>query len=120
MAIINVVDGGYSVYNRDGLEVTLRSDGRVTWYPGGTFKTKCPVDTLYFPYDRIECDIVVQSWAYRRASMQFKVVIYTSRSLTIIYQPTNYRHYLLGIQRTDGGRVYKRQRVAGTRRYTDG
>ena len=31
--------------------VSLRSDGEMLWHPGGIYKTSCPLDVTYFPFD---------------------------------------------------------------------
>ena len=42
--------------------VSLRQDGRVTYWPGGLMKTKCQVDVTKFPFDSQTCDIEIEAW----------------------------------------------------------
>ena len=44
-------------------------DGRVHWEPGGVFKTMCPIEITYYPFDSQHCDLVYGAWAFHTAKM---------------------------------------------------
>ncbi|XP_011674151.1 neuronal acetylcholine receptor subunit alpha-7 isoform X3 [Strongylocentrotus purpuratus] len=45
-------------------KVTVTSEGLCEWIPPGIFKTSCPIDVTYFPFDIQECEIKFGSWTY--------------------------------------------------------
>ncbi|KAL8619422.1 hypothetical protein ACOMHN_011773 [Nucella lapillus] len=42
--------------------VVVQNDGKVTWYPGGLFKTFCSVDISRYPLDTQTCAVEILSW----------------------------------------------------------
>ncbi|XP_054756240.1 neuronal acetylcholine receptor subunit alpha-7-like isoform X3 [Lytechinus pictus] len=45
-------------------KVSVTDDGACEWIPPGIFKTSCPIDVSYFPFDIQECEIKFGSWTY--------------------------------------------------------
>ncbi|KAI8505529.1 Neuronal acetylcholine receptor subunit beta-4 [Branchiostoma belcheri] len=50
-------------------DVTVTSDGRVTWFQPGLFSSACEVDVSEFPYDRQTCKLSFSSWLYDGAHL---------------------------------------------------
>ena len=42
----------------------VSSDGTVFWMPPAIFKSTCPIDIVYFPFDVQECNLKLGSWTY--------------------------------------------------------
>ena len=42
----------------------IRSNGDVLWIPMAIFKSTCPIDILYFPFDQQTCELKFGSWTY--------------------------------------------------------
>lgn len=51
----------------------MAANGQVTWSPADIFTTSCVTDITYYPFDTQTCDIIVTSWGYTKAEMQFQV-----------------------------------------------
>ena len=47
------------------------ADGTVTWAPGFKWKTSCPVDLKYFPYDIQKCNVMFINWMYNGMAINF-------------------------------------------------
>ena len=45
-------------------KATIHSDGRVMWKPPAIYKSLCPIDVEFFPFDEQTCTIKVGSWTY--------------------------------------------------------
>uniref|UniRef100_T1JBH4 Neurotransmitter-gated ion-channel ligand-binding domain-containing protein n=1 Tax=Strigamia maritima TaxID=126957 RepID=T1JBH4_STRMM len=44
-------------------QIFLYNDGRVRWWPPGTFKSICPIDLKAFPFDQQTCHLYFESWS---------------------------------------------------------
>jgi hypothetical protein len=42
----------------------VNSDGKVFWPPPTKFRSTCPVDVTYFPFDDQICKLKLGSWTY--------------------------------------------------------
>lgn len=42
----------------------VSSDGEVFWMPPAIFKSTCPIDIVYFPFDIQTCKLKLGSWTY--------------------------------------------------------
>ena len=49
--------------HREAMAV-IQSNGEVLWMPAAIFKSTCPVDIFYFPFDSQECKLKFGSWTY--------------------------------------------------------
>jgi len=49
--------------HRDAMAV-VSSNGEVFWMPPAIFKSTCPIDIVYFPFDVQECKLKLGSWTY--------------------------------------------------------
>ncbi|XP_060079379.1 neuronal acetylcholine receptor subunit alpha-3-like [Ylistrum balloti] len=46
----------------DGQHVILFQDGRVSWYPGNEYVTRCSIDIRRYPFDDQVCNLRVGAW----------------------------------------------------------
>ena len=44
--------------------VVVTSEGLCTYIPPGMFKSSCPIDITWFPFDDQSCDMKFGSWTY--------------------------------------------------------
>ena len=44
--------------------VVVTSEGLCTYIPPGMFKSSCPIDITWFPFDEQNCDMKFGSWTY--------------------------------------------------------
>jgi len=54
-------------------QAVLRRNGRVRWEPGGVFRTMCPIDIRYYPFDEQVCELVFGAWSYYTTKMNLTV-----------------------------------------------
>jgi hypothetical protein len=45
-------------------------DGQITWLPYEVFKSRCPIDITFFPFDVQICDITFVIWSYDRSEVE--------------------------------------------------
>jgi len=50
-------------------QAVLRRNGRVRWEPGGVFRTMCPIDIRFYPFDEQTCKLVFGAWSYYTTKM---------------------------------------------------
>ncbi|XP_055958875.1 neuronal acetylcholine receptor subunit alpha-2-like, partial [Patella vulgata] len=46
--------------------VSIYSNGRVVWEPGGVFSIACPIDITYYPFDHQTCELSFGNWQYTK------------------------------------------------------
>lgn len=61
------------VISDNTVRIRVAANGQVTWSPADIFTTSCVTDVTYYPFDTQTCDIIVTSWGYTKAEMQFQV-----------------------------------------------
>ncbi|NXF54213.1 ACHA6 protein, partial [Oceanites oceanicus] len=52
----------------------LRYDGMITWTPPAIFKSSCPMDITFFPFDHQNCSLKFGSWTYDKAKIDLLIV----------------------------------------------
>lgn len=45
-------------------KATVHSNGEVTWNPPAIYKSLCPIDVQFFPFDEQLCTLKIGSWSY--------------------------------------------------------
>lgn len=50
-------------------QAVLRRNGKVRWEPGGVFRTMCPIDIRFYPFDEQTCELKFGSWSYYTTKM---------------------------------------------------
>ncbi|KYO35070.1 neuronal acetylcholine receptor subunit alpha-6 [Alligator mississippiensis] len=52
----------------------LRYDGMITWTPPAIFKSSCPMDITFFPFDHQNCSLKFGSWTYDKAKIDLVII----------------------------------------------
>ncbi|KAM6304729.1 neuronal acetylcholine receptor subunit alpha-6 [Podargus strigoides] len=52
----------------------LRYDGMITWTPPAIFKSSCPMDITFFPFDHQNCSLKFGSWTYDKAKIDLLIL----------------------------------------------
>lgn len=52
--------------------VLIHSDGRVEWVPPAIFKSSCPINVEYFPFDKQICEMQFGSWTFGKDEVKLK------------------------------------------------
>ncbi|XP_036406912.1 neuronal acetylcholine receptor subunit alpha-3-like [Megalops cyprinoides] len=58
----------------DKTKALLKYDGTVTWVPPAIFKSSCPMDITYFPFDYQNCSMKFGSWTYDKAKIDLVLI----------------------------------------------
>ncbi|XP_033871493.2 neuronal acetylcholine receptor subunit alpha-3 [Acipenser ruthenus] len=58
----------------DKTKALLKFDGTVTWIPPAIFKSSCPMDITYFPFDYQNCSMKFGSWTYDKAKIDLVLI----------------------------------------------
>jgi len=53
-------------------KATIQSNGLVTWRPPAIYKSLCPIDVEFFPFDEQLCTLKIGSWTYDGFSVDIK------------------------------------------------
>ncbi|CAK9299887.1 unnamed protein product [Gordionus sp. m RMFG-2023] len=62
IVLYNNADGNYEITLMT--KATLHFSGRVLWEPPAIYKSYCPIDVEYFPFDQQLCSMKFGSWTY--------------------------------------------------------
>ncbi|XP_021236965.1 neuronal acetylcholine receptor subunit alpha-6 [Numida meleagris] len=52
----------------------LHYDGMITWTPPAIFKSSCPMDITFFPFDHQNCSLKFGSWTYDKAKIDLLII----------------------------------------------
>ncbi|XP_049722054.1 neuronal acetylcholine receptor subunit alpha-6 isoform X2 [Elephas maximus indicus] len=52
----------------------LKYDGTITWTPPAIFKSSCPMDITFFPFDHQNCSLKFGSWTYDKAEIDLLII----------------------------------------------
>ncbi|KAL0974215.1 hypothetical protein UPYG_G00217180 [Umbra pygmaea] len=58
----------------DKTKALLKFDGTITWTPPAIFKSSCPMDITYFPFDYQNCSMKFGSWTYDKAKIDLVLI----------------------------------------------
>ncbi|XP_072330281.1 acetylcholine receptor subunit delta [Scyliorhinus torazame] len=64
-------DGQYNVAYF--CNVLLRANGYITWLPPAIFRSSCPINTLYFPFDWQNCSLKFMSFNYNAEEINLEL-----------------------------------------------
>jgi nicotinic acetylcholine receptor, invertebrate len=53
-------------------KATIHSDGLVIWKPPAIYKSLCPINVEFFPFDEQLCTLKIGSWSYDGFSVDIK------------------------------------------------
>lgn len=74
----------------DKTKALLKYDGTITWVPPAIFKSSCPMDITYFPFDYQNCSMKFGSWTYDKAKIDLVLIGSKVSDLTIVPIPYFY------------------------------
>ncbi|XP_067838383.1 neuronal acetylcholine receptor subunit alpha-6 [Heptranchias perlo] len=72
IVLYNNAIGDFQV--EDKTKALLKYDGTVTWIPPAIFKSSCPMDITYFPFDYQNCSMKFGSWTYDKAKIDLAII----------------------------------------------
>uniref|UniRef100_A0A4W3JIZ7 Cholinergic receptor, nicotinic, alpha 6 n=1 Tax=Callorhinchus milii TaxID=7868 RepID=A0A4W3JIZ7_CALMI len=72
IVLYNNAVGDFQV--EDKTKALLKYDGTVTWIPPAIFKSSCPMDITYFPFDYQNCSMKFGSWSYDKAKIDLIII----------------------------------------------
>ncbi|XP_005001342.1 neuronal acetylcholine receptor subunit alpha-6 isoform X2 [Cavia porcellus] len=52
----------------------LKYNGTITWTPPAIFKSSCPMDITFFPFDHQNCSLKFGSWTYDKAEIDLLII----------------------------------------------
>ncbi|XP_028922041.1 neuronal acetylcholine receptor subunit alpha-6 [Ornithorhynchus anatinus] len=52
----------------------LKYDGMINWTPPAIFKSSCPMDITFFPFDHQNCSLKFGSWTYDKAEIDLLII----------------------------------------------
>ncbi|XP_060057009.1 neuronal acetylcholine receptor subunit alpha-6-like [Erinaceus europaeus] len=52
----------------------VKYDGMITWTPPAIFKSSCPMDITFFPFDHQNCSLKFGSWTYDKAEIDLLII----------------------------------------------
>ena len=61
-------DGKYEVSYQPN--VIIYNTGKVMWIPIAIYKSSCPINVQYFPFDEQKCDMVFGSWTFNAEQVE--------------------------------------------------
>lgn len=59
-------------------KATVHSTGLVMWKPPAIYKSLCPIDVEFFPFDEQLCTLKIGSWTYDGFSVDIKHIALAS------------------------------------------
>ena len=60
--------------NYSNFRAIISHKGFIHWEPGGVFKTMCPIDITYYPFDKQECKLMFGAWSYHTSKMNLTTI----------------------------------------------
>lgn len=62
IVLYNNADSAYNI--TISTKATIRHTGEITWEPPAIFKSNCPIDVQWFPFDEQKCELKFGPWSY--------------------------------------------------------
>ncbi|XP_067409519.1 neuronal acetylcholine receptor subunit alpha-6 [Emydura macquarii macquarii] len=72
IVLYNNAVGDFQVESKT--KALLKYDGMITWTPPAIFKSSCPMDITFFPFDHQNCSLKFGSWTYDKAKIDLLIV----------------------------------------------
>ncbi|XP_036911380.1 neuronal acetylcholine receptor subunit alpha-6 [Sturnira hondurensis] len=72
IVLYNNAVGDFQVEGRT--KALLKYDGTITWTPPAIFKSSCPMDITFFPFDHQNCSLKFGSWTYDKAKIDLLII----------------------------------------------
>ncbi|NXL38396.1 ACHA6 protein, partial [Glaucidium brasilianum] len=72
IVLYNNAVGDFQVESKT--KALLRYDGMITWTPPAIFKSSCPMDITFFPFDHQNCSLKFGSWTYDKAKIDLLII----------------------------------------------
>ena len=70
MLLLHSADGNFTV--KLMTKATIHHDGLVLWKPPAVYKSLCPIDVEFFPFDEQLCTLKIGSWTYDGFSVDIR------------------------------------------------
>lgn len=84
IVLYNNADSQYNI--TISTKATLHNSGLVTWEPPAIFKSNCPIDVRWFPFDEQKCRLKFGSWTYSENLLLLEVLDPEGK-VTYSYEP---------------------------------
>ena len=55
--------------------ITVRSDGKARWQPGGIFGFTCALEMSYYPFDDQTCTMEIETWYYTSEKVNLSILL---------------------------------------------
>ncbi|KAM6149288.1 neuronal acetylcholine receptor subunit alpha-6 [Erethizon dorsatum] len=72
IVLYNNAVGDFQVESKT--KALLKYNGTITWTPPATFKSSCPMDITFFPFDHQNCSLKFGSWSYDKAEIDLLII----------------------------------------------
>ncbi|XP_069482520.1 neuronal acetylcholine receptor subunit alpha-6 isoform X2 [Ambystoma mexicanum] len=72
IALYNNAVGDFQVEGKT--KALLKYDGMITWAPPAIFRSSCPMDITFFPFDHQNCSLKFGSWSYDKAKIDLAII----------------------------------------------
>ncbi|XP_048186590.1 neuronal acetylcholine receptor subunit alpha-6 isoform X1 [Perognathus longimembris pacificus] len=72
IVLYNNAVGDFQVEGRT--KALLKYNGMITWTPPAVFKSSCPMDITFFPFDHQNCSLKFGSWTYDKAEIDLLII----------------------------------------------
>nr|XP_005563287.2 neuronal acetylcholine receptor subunit alpha-6 isoform X1 [Macaca fascicularis] len=72
IVLYNNAVGDFQVQGKT--KALLKYNGMITWTPPAIFKSSCPMDITFFPFDHQNCSLKFGSWTYDKAEIDLLII----------------------------------------------
>ncbi|KAJ1205343.1 hypothetical protein NDU88_000778 [Pleurodeles waltl] len=72
IVLYNNAVGAFQVEGKT--KALLKYDGMITWTPPAIFRSSCPMDITFFPFDHQNCSLKFGSWSYDKAKIELAII----------------------------------------------
>eukprot|EP00079_Xenopus_tropicalis_P013778 XP_002942944.3 PREDICTED: neuronal acetylcholine receptor subunit alpha-6 [Xenopus tropicalis] len=72
IVLYNNAVGDFQVEGKS--KALVKYNGLITWSPPAIFKSSCPMDITFFPFDHQNCSMKFGSWSYDKAKIDLAII----------------------------------------------